>query len=144
MLRWGIKRLQGTDHCLKDPPSHPLEELPDEEHSEIPGEEREEDEARHGDERAQDRPAVAPALGYHAGELREQVRQNKSHVKIERYVLEHTWSPMISPTFVAPEMPFCQLAEMTRSPLGATTPNLSLNAGNARSIRGAKLVSICM
>lgn len=57
-------------HCLKDAPSHPLKELADEEHGEIPREEREEDEARHSDERGQERPAVAPALGYHTGDLR--------------------------------------------------------------------------
>lgn len=67
----GNRRLQVTDHRLEDAPRHPLEELADEEDGKIPREEREEDEARDGDERAQDRPAVAPALGYHTGDLCE-------------------------------------------------------------------------
>lgn len=44
-----------------------------------------------------------------------------------------TCSPTISPTFVAPVIPFCQLAGICSLPFGAGVPNFSRKAGYAVS-----------
>lgn len=58
-------------HGLEDAPGHALEQLADEEDGQAVGEEGEEDEARHGDERGEERPPVPPALAENACDLEE-------------------------------------------------------------------------